>query len=95
MLINATLFHVLPTMTTRVYSPGLATAVALFYPVGVWAYYGAWLDGALSVQAGILSGVSGALLMATPVVLLRVKTWTMFAYRDRSTKANASADSAP
>lgn len=95
MLINATFFHIFPTIITGVYSPGLATAVALFYPVGAWAYYGAWLDGALSAQVVIVSGVLGALLMATPIVLLRVKAWKMFAYRDGATEADASPDSVP
>lgn len=91
MLINATMFHVLPTIVTRVYSPGLTTAVILFYPVAGWAYYGAWLDGVLSAQAAILSGVFGALLMATPIVLLRVRSRKMFAYAaDRTAKPGAA-----
>jgi hypothetical protein len=81
MLINATFFHVLPTLTTRVYSPGLATAVGLFYPVGAWAYFGAWSDGVLTAQAAILSAVFGAGLMATPIVLLKVKSLAVCAYR--------------
>lgn len=32
-LINSTFFHVVPTVVTRVYSPGLATAFVPFYPV--------------------------------------------------------------
>lgn len=80
MLINATFFHVLPTIVTRVYSPGLATAVALFYPVAGWAYYGAWLDGLLSAPTAILSGVFGAALMASPIVLLRIKGRKTFQY---------------
>ncbi|MGD9721222.1 MAG: HXXEE domain-containing protein [Pirellulales bacterium] len=81
MLINATLFHVLPTIITRVYSPGLATGVGLFYPVAAWAYYGAWADGVLTINAGVLSGVFGAGLMATPIVLLKIKSRESFAYR--------------
>jgi hypothetical protein len=80
MLINATFFHVAPTIVTRVYSPGLATAVVIFYPVAGWAYYGAWADGVLTVTEGIVSGVFGAALMATPVVLLKIKGWKVFAY---------------
>jgi hypothetical protein len=80
MLINATFFHVLPTVTTRVYSPGLASALALFYPVAAWAYYGAWVDGTLTATAGILSGILGAGLMATPIVLLKIKGRKTFEY---------------
>ncbi len=36
MLINATFFHVLPVILTKGrFSPGLFTAVVLFYPVGI------------------------------------------------------------
>jgi Protein of unknown function with HXXEE motif len=80
MLINAIFFHVLPTVVTRVYSPGVFTAVTLFLPVAGWAYYGAWLDGVLTVQTGILSFIFGALLMASPIVLLKVKSRKMFSY---------------
>ena len=80
MLINATFFHVLPTVVTRVYSPGLTTAVLLFYPVAGWAYYGAWQDGVLSTPSAILSIVFGAALMAMPIVLLKVKNRKLFQY---------------
>lgn len=80
MIINATFFHVLPTIVTRVYSPGLATALLLFYPVGGWTYYAAWQDGVLSVPSAILSIVFGAGLMAMPIVLLKVKNRKMFQY---------------
>src|SRR5947209_3265328 len=45
MVVNATVFHVLPVVRTGVFSPGVVTAVVLFYPVAGWAYYGAWADG--------------------------------------------------
>jgi hypothetical protein len=73
MLINATFFHVAPTAVMRIYSPGTVTAVALFYPIGIWAYWGAWKDGVLTTTQGVLSVVVGAALMATPIVLLKVK----------------------
>jgi hypothetical protein len=80
MVINATLFHVLPAAATRVYSPGVATAVVLFYPVAGWVFYGAWADGVLTATAGVLSAVFGAGLMAMPIVLLKVKGRKMFDY---------------
>jgi hypothetical protein len=73
MLINATFFHVLPALLTRVNSPGLFTAVLLFYPVGGWAYYGAWADGVLHPRDAVLSVALGAAVMAYPIVLLRTK----------------------
>lgn len=93
MVINATLFHVLPIVTTRVYSPGIATAVVLFYPVAGWVYYGAWMDGVLTTTAGVLSGVFGAVLMATPVVLLKVKGRKLFDYNAKKhSEPSAAAD---
>jgi hypothetical protein len=80
MLINATFFHVVPTLVTRVYSPGLATALFLFYPVAIWAYYAAWTDGALTRSSAVLSGVFGACLMASPIVLLKIKRSKAFQY---------------
>ena len=73
MLVNATFFHVLPIVRTRGrFSPGLITAVVLFYPVGIACYWRAAGDG---VGAGALIGslVLGAVLMACPIVLLKIK----------------------
>lgn len=80
MLINATLFHILPVVLTRVYSPGIATAIVLFYPVAGWTYYGAWADGVLTVRDVVLSVLFGAALMAMPIVLLRIKGKRLFQY---------------
>jgi hypothetical protein len=74
MLINATFFHVLPVVRMRGrFSPGLFTAVVLFYPVGIACYWRAAADGMLSSAALAGSLVLGALLMASPVVLLLIK----------------------
>ena len=52
MLINATFFHVLPMLVMRGrYSPGVFTAVVLFYPVGIACYWRAAADGTLSTSA--------------------------------------------
>jgi Protein of unknown function with HXXEE motif len=87
MLINATFFHVLPVVLTRVYSPGLATALVFFYPVAGWTYYGAWLDSALTTTNVILSVAFGAGMMATPIVLLKIKGRKVFAYEIQKTEA--------
>lgn len=79
MLINATFFHVLPfARTGGRFSPGLATAVVLFYPIGIACYWRAAHDGTLRPRALILSLVLGALLMASPVVLLKIKSLRYF-----------------
>jgi hypothetical protein len=79
MLINATFFHVLPFIVTKGrFSPGLGTAVILFYPIAIWAYYGAYLDGVLSTKSLIVSILLGAALMASPVVMLKLRLHPYF-----------------
>jgi len=74
MLINATFFHVMPFVGTKGrFSPGLGTAVLLFYPIALWSFYGAYLDGVLSVANVIIAFVLGALLMASPIVMLKLR----------------------
>ena len=72
-LVNALLFHIGPTVVQRRFSPGTITAVLLFLPVGIWSYYGAYLDGVLTIQIDVVSALGGAVLMAYPIVLLRLK----------------------
>lgn len=78
MLVNAVLFHIVPVIVTRVFSPGLFTAIILFLPVGCWAYWGAWRDGVLTVGAVIISGAVGFLLMMFPIVLQKTKRMPIF-----------------
>ena len=83
MLINATFFHVLPFIVTKGrFSPGLGTALLLFYPIGIWAYYGAWRDGTLSLPSVIVSVVIAAALMASPVVMLKLRLRPYFKQSD-------------
>lgn len=78
MLVNAVVFHILPVIVTRIFSPGLITAVVLFLPVGSWAYWGAWRDGVLTTTAVIVSGVLGFVLMLFPIVLQKTKRMPFF-----------------
>jgi Protein of unknown function with HXXEE motif len=79
MLINATFFHVLPMVVTRGrYSPGVFTAVVLFYPVALACYWAAARTGTLTAAQVAGSATIGALLMASPIVLLHLKTWPYF-----------------
>jgi hypothetical protein len=74
MVINATFFHLLPFLATKGrFSPGLGTAVLLFYPISIWAFYGAYQDGVLSVSTLLISFVIGALLMAFPVMMVKLR----------------------
>jgi hypothetical protein len=73
MIINGIFFHILPTFVQRRLSPGTLTAVILFLPVGTWTYVGAYQDGMLSRSTVAVSLVGGALLMASPILLLRLR----------------------
>lgn len=78
MLVNAVLFHIAPVVITRVFSPGLFTALILFLPVGSWAYWGAWRDGMLTTGPVITSGAVSFLLMMFPIVLQKTKRMPIF-----------------
>jgi hypothetical protein len=74
MLINATFFHVLPFVVKRGrWSPGLITALVLFYPLGIECYRVQERTAELSSRDIWVSVLVGALLMATPIVFLKAK----------------------
>jgi hypothetical protein len=70
MLINAAFFHVAPFLWNRGrFSPGLITALLIFIPVGFGTIVSAHPDGgAVTVAFAV-----GALLMATPILFLKLK----------------------
>lgn len=74
----ALLFHVLPVLVTRIFSPGLFTAVILFLPVTAWLYRGASQDGVLTTGAVLVSSIMGFLLMMFPIVLQKTKRLPFF-----------------
>ncbi len=79
MLINAVFFHIGPMIVTRGrYSPGVATAVVLFLPIGVACYCAAGRAGVLTAGTIVVSVVIGALMMAMPIVLLRIRSRPYF-----------------
>jgi hypothetical protein len=70
MLINATFMHVLPFFLKQFrFSPGLITAVLLFWPLGTWTMNA---SGADARQIAIALAV-GAALLATPISFLLLK----------------------
>jgi hypothetical protein len=74
MLINAVFFHIAPFIWTRGrFSPGLFTAVVLLIPIGAACYSAAHEAGVLTAGRVAGSLLLGAALMATPVILLRIK----------------------
>lgn len=75
MLINATFMHVLPFIAKRGrFSPGLITAVLLFWPLGWCTMAAAQLD----VRAVVTALVTGALLLATPIGFIVMKQQKYF-----------------
>lgn len=85
MLINGTFFHVVPFIVTRGrFFPGLVTAVLLFYPIAIWAYCGANIDGVLSGRALWGSLVIGTILMASPIVMLKLRSRPYFQQNHQS-----------
>jgi hypothetical protein len=80
MLINATAQHVRPFVVGkgRRFSPGLGTSVLLFYPIGIWAYWGAYADGVLTVWVAVLSFVLGGIELAMPISMLVLRSRPYF-----------------
>lgn len=79
MLINATFFHILPMVRTGGrYSPGVFTAVVLFFPIAIATYWSAANGGLLDAWAVVGSLMIGAVLMAMPIVLLNIKSRPYF-----------------
>jgi len=75
MLINATFFHVAPVMWTRGrFSPGLITALLIFYPLGIKTILVARPDTSALATAFAV----GALLMATPIVFIKMRVNSYF-----------------
>lgn len=75
MLINATFFHVVPFAVTRGrFSPGLITAVLLFFPLAI-ATFRRVMMGAEAI--GFAFAV-GAVIMGTPILFLRLKVRSYF-----------------
>lgn len=79
MIINATFFHVLPFIRAKGrFSPGLITALAFFYPLGIAMFALAHAEGRLSTGITVAAFAAGAVVMAFPVVLLKLKSWPYF-----------------
>jgi hypothetical protein len=79
MLINAVFFHIVPFVATRGrFSPGLVTALLLLLPIGAKCYAVAADSGVLDAYNVIGSFALAALLMATPIVLLHLKSHAYF-----------------
>jgi hypothetical protein len=69
-LVNAILFHILPTIVQGRVSPGVYTAAILYVPFSSWALIGAARDG-VSRTAIATALIAGALMMVSVVLLAR------------------------
>lgn len=78
MLINAVFFHIGPVLVTRKYSPGTISAALLFLPLGAVMFRNALESGAADTGTVIGAFVIGALTMAWPIFLIRMKSRQMF-----------------
>ena len=70
MVMNAVFFHIAPSLFSGAYSPGLLTAIALFLPLGAWCMLTAFFHFRSTLKLVI---PASALLMAFPVVILKLK----------------------
>jgi hypothetical protein len=83
MLINAVFFHILPVLRTRGrFSPGLVSAVLLFFPAGLAVWWRAGQDAALTWTIASSAVAAGALLMAYPIVMLNLRGLPYFRQTD-------------
>ena len=69
-LINAVLFHILPSVRERAPNPGVFTATLLYVPIGIWAYIAAASDDRLTFGGFVLSALIGAAVMAAAIGVL-------------------------
>ena len=71
MLINAVFFHNLPVLRTNGrFSPGVVSAVILFFPAGLAVWWRTGRDGVLNWTTA--ASAIAALLMAYPIVMLNL-----------------------
>ena len=78
MLVNAVFFHILPVVTTRRFSPGLMTALAIFLPLGVAVFWFAMANDLATATTALGGLFLGAVIMAYPIVLLKIKNKPFF-----------------
>ena len=69
-LVNATFFHIMPTIVQGRVSPGVYTAALLYLPFSSWAFVGAWRDG-VPRRAMAVASVLGTLMMTAVVLSAR------------------------
>lgn len=71
-VINAALFHLVPSIAAKRPNPGLFTAMLLYLPLGAWCYVAASQDHRLPTATAVGSVLIGAAAMASPIAILRL-----------------------
>ncbi len=95
MLVNAVLFHFMPMIRTRGrFSPGAATALFLFLPSVALTWWTALETGAADAGTIAIGVLIGALLMAYPIVMLRLRTKPYF-QQNRIVTSDAASSAPP
>ncbi len=77
MLFNAIVFHIIPVIRYRKFSPGVITAILLFLPVAGYSYYYALQNGG-TIKDIIVSFLIGSVLMLYPIILQVTKNKAFF-----------------
>jgi hypothetical protein len=72
-LVNVGFMHVLGTLLSGRFSPGLLTGVVLFLPASGYAFWAARRDGVLTRRVVLLAFTGGTLLQLFPIVLLYLR----------------------
>jgi hypothetical protein len=73
MIINAIVFHLIPTIIKKTISPGIFTAIILFLPLSLLTFYEINKVKKLSKENIIIAFVGGLIIMVYPIILNRIK----------------------
>jgi hypothetical protein len=71
-VINASLFHLVPSVAAKRPNPGMFTATLLYLPLGAWCYVAASQDHRLTAATAVGSVLIGGAAMALPLAILRL-----------------------
>lgn len=69
------LIHIIPTVVFKHYSPGIISAVILYIPISIYAYYSAIISNEVDAKRTVLSIIIGIILMSVPIIaqIIRIK----------------------
>jgi hypothetical protein len=73
MIINAVIFHIIPTLFKRKISPGVFTSVILFLPLSIMTFYKLNQINKLEKNNIIIAFVGGLIIMLYPIILNRIR----------------------